>query len=67
MNRHFFAFGSGPRMCVGINVAWAVMRATIAGIYGKYETPLAYSTTCDESSYDILKDRNLKVIFRKSS
>ncbi|KAH7139660.1 cytochrome P450 [Dactylonectria estremocensis] len=67
MKRHFFAFGSGPRMCVGINVAWAVMRAAMAGIYGRYDTELAHSTTGNESGYDILKDRNLKVIFRKIS
>ncbi|KAH7120566.1 cytochrome P450 [Dactylonectria macrodidyma] len=67
MKRHFFAFGSGPRMCVGINVAWAVMRAAMAGIYGRYESELVHSTAGGDSGYDILKDRKLKVIFRKLS
>jgi hypothetical protein len=34
MKRHFFAFGAGPRMCLGVNVAWACMRAAVAGVYG---------------------------------
>jgi cytochrome P450 len=34
MKRHFFGFGAGPRMCLGVNVAWACMRAAVAGVYG---------------------------------
>ena len=40
MKRHFFAFGAGPRMCLGVNVAWAAMRAAVAGVYGRFETEL---------------------------
>ncbi|KAF9878860.1 hypothetical protein CkaCkLH20_03760 [Colletotrichum karsti] len=38
MKRHFFAFGSGSRMCIGVNVAWSIMRQVIAAIYGGMET-----------------------------
>ncbi|KAH7374432.1 cytochrome P450 [Plectosphaerella cucumerina] len=35
MKRHFYAFGAGPRMCIGVNVAWTAMRGLVAGIYGR--------------------------------
>ncbi|KAH6693416.1 cytochrome P450 [Plectosphaerella plurivora] len=35
MKRHFYAFGAGPRMCIGVNVAWAAMRGIAAGVYGQ--------------------------------
>ena len=40
MKRHFFAFGSGPRMCIGVNVAWTLMRGAISGLYSNFETEL---------------------------
>lgn len=38
MRRHFMAFGSGARMCLGVNVAWSMMRGFVAGVYGRCET-----------------------------
>ncbi|KAF2213853.1 hypothetical protein CERZMDRAFT_83294 [Cercospora zeae-maydis SCOH1-5] len=38
MLRHFWAFGSGGRMCVGSNLAMLDMKATIVGLWGKFET-----------------------------
>ncbi|EEP75906.1 predicted protein [Uncinocarpus reesii 1704] len=40
MQRMFWPFGSGPRMCSGKNVAWAELRLTTARIYSTYETAL---------------------------
>ncbi|CAG9983327.1 unnamed protein product [Clonostachys byssicola] len=40
MKGHFLAFGSGPRMCLGMNVAWVVMRAFVAVVYGEMQTSL---------------------------
>ncbi|CAH0044731.1 unnamed protein product [Clonostachys solani] len=40
MKGHFLAFGSGPRMCLGMNVAWGVMRAFVAVIYGEMQTSI---------------------------
>lgn len=40
MKSHFFAFGAGPRMCLGVNVAWASMRAAVAGLYSNFATEL---------------------------
>lgn len=44
MKRHFVAFGAGPRMCLGVNVAWAAMRAVVAGLYAGFETELVEGT-----------------------
>lgn len=40
MLRHFWAFGSGGRMCVGSNLAILDMKATIVGLWGKFETEI---------------------------
>ena len=40
MNRWFWAFGSGGRMCVGSNLAMLDMKAIIAGIWGMFETEM---------------------------
>ncbi|KFA67261.1 hypothetical protein S40285_06712 [Stachybotrys chlorohalonatus IBT 40285] len=40
MKAHFFAFGSGPRMCLGLNVAYSIMRGLVAGIYGTVKTQM---------------------------
>jgi hypothetical protein len=44
MRRCFFAFGAGPRICLGVNVAWTIMRALIAGIAGNFETEVVPHT-----------------------
>lgn len=38
MNRWFWAFGSGGRMCVGSNLAMLDMKATIVGIWASFST-----------------------------
>ncbi|KAI9147594.1 Cytochrome P450 monooxygenase andK [Paramyrothecium foliicola] len=43
MKANFYAFGSGPRMCLGINVAWSAMRGIVAGVYGTVGTEVAKS------------------------
>lgn len=40
MRRHFFAFGAGPRMCIGMNIAMTQLRLTLARIYSRYQTSL---------------------------
>lgn len=41
MQRWFWAFGSGGRMCVGSNLAMLDMKAIIAGIYADFKTTIA--------------------------
>lgn len=41
MKRHIFAFGAGPRMCIGMNVAWNQLHLVLGRIYLKYETSLS--------------------------
>ncbi|EFR00124.1 hypothetical protein MGYG_03130 [Nannizzia gypsea CBS 118893] len=36
MQRSFWPFGSGARMCTGMNVAWAMSRSIVARIYSTY-------------------------------
>ena len=43
MKQYLFAFGAGPRMCLGINVAWAAMRAVVAGVYCELESEVVKS------------------------
>ncbi|TWU71709.1 hypothetical protein ED733_003481 [Metarhizium rileyi] len=38
MNRHFWAFGSGGRMCIGSNFALTGIKNTIAAIYTNFQT-----------------------------
>ncbi|CAI6086951.1 unnamed protein product [Clonostachys chloroleuca] len=40
MKGHFLAFGSGSRMCLGMNVAWGLMRAFVAVVYGEMQTSI---------------------------
>ncbi|WEW57798.1 hypothetical protein PRK78_003265 [Emydomyces testavorans] len=40
MQRMFWPFGSGARMCSGMNVAWAELRLVTARVYSTYETGL---------------------------
>ncbi|KAK5049124.1 hypothetical protein LTR84_005547 [Exophiala bonariae] len=40
MRRHFFAFGAGPRMCIGMNIAMTQLRRTLALVYSRYQTSL---------------------------
>jgi cytochrome P450 len=41
MKRHSLAFGAGPRMCIGMNVAVAEMKLLLARVYTMYETTLS--------------------------
>ncbi|RVX74167.1 hypothetical protein B0A52_01999 [Exophiala mesophila] len=41
MRRHMMPFGAGPRMCIGMNVARAQLRLTLARIYSSFRTALA--------------------------
>ncbi|KAK8041416.1 hypothetical protein PG994_014423 [Apiospora phragmitis] len=41
MNRWFWAFSSGGRMCIGLHLAMAEMTTLAAAIYRKYQTSLA--------------------------
>lgn len=43
MKAHFSAFGAGPRMCLGMNIAWSAMRGIVAGVYGNSKTLIAES------------------------
>jgi cytochrome P450 len=38
---HFLAFGAGPRMCLGMNIAWSAMRGIVAGVYGSSSTAIS--------------------------
>ena len=40
MNRHLFAFGNGPRMCIGMNMGYSVMQHAVASVYGAFRTTL---------------------------
>ncbi|KAI1938545.1 hypothetical protein LOZ66_003348 [Ophidiomyces ophidiicola] len=40
MQKMFWPFGSGARMCSGMNIAWAELRLVTARIYSTYETKL---------------------------
>lgn len=40
MQRWFWAFGSGGRMCVGSNLAMLDMKAIVAGVWGNFRTEL---------------------------
>ncbi|KAI5358566.1 Putative cytochrome P450 [Septoria linicola] len=41
MNRWFWAFSSGGRMCIGLHLAMAEMTALVAAVYMQYETSIA--------------------------
>ena len=41
MKRHSFAFGAGPRMCIGMPVALTQMKMLLGRIYSTYETSLS--------------------------
>ncbi|KAG9625144.1 hypothetical protein KCU64_g19439, partial [Aureobasidium melanogenum] len=41
MNRWFWAFSSGGRMCIGLHLAMAEMTALTVGIYREYTTSVA--------------------------
>lgn len=41
MKAHFLAFGAGPRMCLGINIAFSMMRGIVAGVYGTSKTTIS--------------------------
>ncbi|KAF2206252.1 hypothetical protein CERZMDRAFT_103576 [Cercospora zeae-maydis SCOH1-5] len=41
MNRWFWAFSSGGRMCIGLHLAMAEMTALVGAIYREYETSIA--------------------------
>ncbi len=41
MKRHAFAFGAGPRMCIGLSLAVAEMKMLIARIYNTYDPRLS--------------------------
>lgn len=68
MKSHFFAFGAGPRMCLGVNVAWAAMRAAVAGLYSNFETEVVQvetpgwfsSGTSDRIRFSKLDERSIR-------
>ncbi|KAH7377850.1 cytochrome P450 [Pyrenochaeta sp. MPI-SDFR-AT-0127] len=37
MSRHFWPFGSGQRMCIGMHIAWAEIKLVVANIFSTYE------------------------------
>ncbi|KAJ5431628.1 hypothetical protein N7445_008126 [Penicillium cf. griseofulvum] len=63
LGRHLIPFGRGSRMCIGINVAKAVIYHTIAAIVLRYDMEL-YRTTRED--VDIVRD-NLMGAVRASS
>ncbi|KAK9469062.1 cytochrome P450 [Lipomyces arxii] len=45
MNKSFFAFGAGVRMCVGMNLAMLTMKLNISHIFSHYTVKVGGSTT----------------------
>lgn len=41
MNRHFWAFGSGGRMCIGSHLAMQEIKLIVAAVYTNYKTEVA--------------------------
>ena len=52
MNRHFFAFASGGRGCLGRHLAMAEMRLLLRDVYSQYQTVIADEMTADMSMAD---------------
>ncbi|KAI9658917.1 MAG: hypothetical protein M1821_001877 [Bathelium mastoideum] len=65
MQRWFWAFGSGGRMCVGSNLAMLQMKAIVAAIYTNFTTSIADDTGIEqEQSYTARpKARRLMIRF----
>jgi cytochrome P450 len=36
LDKYLFSFSKGPRACIGMNLAWAELYNTVAGIFGHY-------------------------------
>lgn len=66
MRRHFFAFGAGPRMCIGMNIAMTQLRLTLARIYSTYQTSLT-SDWFDEKGAVIDYDASKKATLLSSN
>jgi cytochrome P450 len=41
MDRFFFAFGSGARLCLGRNISWMEMSKLVPTLFSKFDLQLA--------------------------
>lgn len=60
MNRHLFAFGNGPRMCVGMNMAYGMIRHTVASIYRTFQTTLPEEFWADPADSEGSQEDKIK-------
>jgi cytochrome P450 len=66
MDRFFFAFGSGARVCLGGNIRWMEMSKLAPTLFSKFDLQLAnpeasWKETCWQVGYLFLKALNWHV------
>lgn len=64
MDRWFWAFGSGGRMCVGSHLAVYQMKYIIAGIYSSFETTIVDDTGIEQSDAYTAPPKNDKLMIK---
>ncbi|EME39095.1 cytochrome P450 monooxygenase-like protein [Dothistroma septosporum NZE10] len=67
MRKWFWAFSSGGRMCLGSNFAMMILKATLASIYGRFETEVVDDGGVEQGKTFIAKPKGERLIllFRK--
>lgn len=67
MNRHLFAFGQGARMCIGMNMAYEMMRHAVAAVYSTIRTTLPAELVAEPSEPASVQEEKLKKWIRADS
>lgn len=64
MDRWFWAFGSGGRMCIGSNLAMYQMKYIVAAIYSNYTTTIVDDTGIEQVDAYTAPPKNDRLIIR---
>lgn len=64
MNRHFWAFGSGGRMCIGSHFALQEIKLIVCAIYGNYRTEIVDDEGIEQIDAYVTQPRSGKLILR---
>ncbi|KAJ9650177.1 hypothetical protein H2198_010513 [Neophaeococcomyces mojaviensis] len=64
MNRHFWAFGSGGRMCIGSHLALQEIKLIVCAIYGNFKTEIVDDEGIEEMDAYTTRPKSGKLILR---
>jgi len=64
MNHHFWAFGSGGRMCIGSHLALQEIKLIVAAVYANYKTEIVDDDGIEEVDAYTTRPKSGRLVLR---